>query len=95
MNQVATRDMCYPSWNSKPTKFQVNKPQKPAREDKDFWMYESDDPILRTHAERWKKIYRGLLSKPAGRFTVIDSEGQRLGYRTLYTKPHFVCNFKT
>lgn len=92
MNQVATRDACYPTWASKPTKFQVNKPLKPARDDKDFWMYENEN--LRHHVDRWIEIYRKFLGSVDESFVVIDqSTKERVGYKAQHTKWHYICDF--
>jgi len=91
MNQVATRDTCYASWASKPTKFQVNKPLKPAREDKDFWMYENEE--LAHHVTRWRAIYDQHLNAIDEKFLVVDAEGKRLGYKAIPTKLHQICQF--
>lgn len=90
-NQVATRSSCYPSWESKPTKFQVNKPMKPARDDKDFWMYQNENLIH--HKIRWQEIYDEYLGALSAQFVVLDKKKNRVGYKVYYTKWHYVCDF--
>lgn len=92
INQYAVRESCYPSWKSKVNTFQVQKPTKPARDDKDFWLYET--PSLKHHVDTWEVLYREHLNAVHRRYVIVDPvNNKRTGYWVFFSPWHYICNF--
>jgi hypothetical protein len=90
-NQIACRDSCYTTWASKQNKFQVQKPMKAARDDKDFWMYQN--PMLKHHVDVWSELYAEHLDSLAPEYVTFDENKKRVGYKAQHTQWHYICDF--
>jgi hypothetical protein len=87
--QHLTRKIVYPDWDF--SKFQAEKPKSITREDKDFWLYNSEE--LKPIIDRWRYYYRSQLDQIGDDFMWKTAEGVRLGVRSYTTIPYYIGNY--
>jgi hypothetical protein len=87
--QHLTRKVVYPDWDF--SKFQAEKPKSLTREDKDFWLYNSEE--LKPVVDRWRYHYRSQLDNLADDYIWKTPEGRRIGVRSYNTPTYHIGNY--
>lgn len=87
--QHLTRKAIYPDWDF--NKFQAEKPKSLTREDKDFWLYKSDE--LKPMVDRWRHHYRSQIINLGENYVWSTPEGRRIGLKTYSTPTYHIGNY--
>lgn len=87
--QHLTRKVVYPDWDF--NKFQAEKPKTITREDKDFWLYNTDE--LKPIVDRWRYFYRSQLERLGDSFIWKLPDGRRIGVKTFNSPIYHIGNY--